>query len=166
MMTPGNPAAAGLPSGNVSSWHALYCRLISRAGEIGRCAVSFVGGLGRTFLFLCAALAWALRRPIRVRLIIEHIRKIGVDSLSVVLLSGAFTGMVGGLQGYYSLRQFNAEGYLGSAVALSLLRELVPVLSAFLEVHFYGNHNGCCSSSHRGSQNRHDLPRCLSAPRP
>jgi phospholipid/cholesterol/gamma-HCH transport system permease protein len=40
--------------------------------------------------------------------------------------------MVGGLQGYYSLRQFNAEGYLGSAVALSLLRELGPVLSAFV----------------------------------
>jgi phospholipid/cholesterol/gamma-HCH transport system permease protein len=65
-------------------------------------------------------------------LIIEHIRNIGADSLSVVFLSGVFTGMVGGLQGYYSLRTFNAEAYLGSAVALSLLRELGPVLSAFV----------------------------------
>ena len=59
MMTPGNPAAAGLPSGNVSSWHALYCRLISRAGEIGRCAVTFVGGSGGHFCF--SAPHWAGR---------------------------------------------------------------------------------------------------------
>jgi len=65
-------------------------------------------------------------------LIIHHIRTIGVESLSVVILSGVFTGMVMGLQGYYSLRKFNAENFLGSAVALGILRELGPVLSAFM----------------------------------
>ena len=73
-----------------------------------------------------------LSTPARIRLIIYHVRSIGVDSLSVVLLSGVFTGMVMGLQGYYSLRKFNAESFLGSAVALGLLRELGPVLSAFM----------------------------------
>ena len=84
------------------------------------------------FLFLFSAFAWAFRPPTRIRLILYHIKSIGVDSLSVVLLSGVFTGMVMGLQGYYSLRKFNAESFLGSAVALGLLRELGPVLSAFM----------------------------------
>ncbi len=83
-------------------------------------------------LFLLSAFAWSLRPPARIRLIIWHVKTIGVDSLLVVVLSGLFTGMVLGLQGYYTLRQFNAEGFLGTAVALSLLRELGPVLSAFM----------------------------------
>jgi phospholipid/cholesterol/gamma-HCH transport system permease protein len=57
---------------------------------------------------------------------------IGVKSLFVIVLTGTFTGMVLGLQGYYSLRKFGAEGLLGSAVALSMIRELGPVLSALM----------------------------------
>jgi phospholipid/cholesterol/gamma-HCH transport system permease protein len=85
------------------------------------------------FLFLCSAFAWAFRSPIRIHLIIEHMRKFGANSLSVVTLSGVFTGMVGGLQGYYEV-PFGIElsEAVGSAVALSLLRELGPVLSAFV----------------------------------
>jgi phospholipid/cholesterol/gamma-HCH transport system permease protein len=100
--------------------------------HIGRSTFQYVAGIGKIFLFLLAAFAWAFRPPLRVRLIIHHIRTIGVESLSVILLAGAFTGMVMGLQFYYALRLFNAESYLGSAVALSLLRELGPVLSAFM----------------------------------
>src|SRR5687768_550146 len=101
-------------------------------GQIGRYGIEQTAGMGRTFLFLLSAFAWACRRPTRIRLIIHHIRTIGVESLSVVILSGVFTGMVMGLQGYYSLRKFNAENFLGSAVALGILRELGPVLSAFM----------------------------------
>lgn len=98
----------------------------------GRFTLDQLFGMGRMFLFLLSAFAWAFRPPAKVRLIIQHIKSIGVDSLSVVVLSGVFTGMVMGLQGYYSLRKFNAESFLGSAVALGLLRELGPVLSAFM----------------------------------
>ena len=69
--------------------------------------------MGRGVIFLGSALLWALRPPAKVRLIIQQIRAIGVDSLLVVLLAGLFTGMVLGLQGYYSLRKFNAESFLG-----------------------------------------------------
>jgi len=106
--------------------------MLSIIAHIGRSTLLALAGMGRMFLFLLSAFAWAFRPPFRLRLIVHHVRTIGVDSLSVVLLSGAFTGMVIGLQGYYSLRQFNAESFLGSAVALSLLRELGPVLSAFM----------------------------------
>src|SRR5438445_4899012 len=106
--------------------------LLTFVGQIGRSTIQQLADMGRMFLFLLSAFAWAVRPPQRLRLIIFHIRSIGVESLSVVLLSGVFTGMVLGLQGYYSLRKFNAESFLGSAVALGLLRELGPVLSAFM----------------------------------
>src|SRR2546426_5582104 len=64
--------------------------------------------------------------------VLKQIHFIGVKSLFVIVLTGSFTGMVLGLQGYYSLRKFGAEGLLGSAVALSLIRELGPVLSALM----------------------------------
>jgi phospholipid/cholesterol/gamma-HCH transport system permease protein len=104
----------------------------SLLGQIGRYTIQHTVDTGRTFLFLLSAFAWVFRPPFRIRLIVHHIRTIGVESLSVVILSGVFTGMVMGLQGYYSLRKFNAENFLGSAVALGILRELGPVLSAFM----------------------------------
>ena len=104
----------------------------SLIGQIGLYAIQNTADTGRTFLFLLSAFVWAVRPPIRIRLIVHHIPTIGVESLSVVILSGVFTGMVMGLQGYYSLRKFNAENFLGSAVALGILRELGPVLSAFM----------------------------------
>ncbi len=100
--------------------------------SIGARTLDHLAGMGRGVIFLGSALLWALRPPAKVRLILQQIRAIGVDSLLVVLLSGLFTGMVLGLQGYYSLRKFNAESFLGAVVALSLLRELGPVLSAFM----------------------------------
>jgi phospholipid/cholesterol/gamma-HCH transport system permease protein len=101
-------------------------------GQLGRSTMRNTADMGRIFLFLLSAFAWTFRPPTRIRLIIHHIRTIGVESLSVVILSGVFTGMVMGLQGYYSLRKFNAENFLGSAVALGILRELGPVLSALM----------------------------------
>ncbi len=57
---------------------------------------------------------------------------IGAKSLFVIVLTGAFTGMVLGLQGYYSLSRFGSEAVLGSLVGLSLVREMGPVLAAFM----------------------------------
>lgn len=99
---------------------------------IGQQTLDWFSGLGAGLIFLLSALLWAFRRPAKLGLIVHHIKTIGVESVLVVLLSGLFTGMVLGLQGYYTLRKFNAESFLGSAVALSLLRELGPVLSAFM----------------------------------
>jgi phospholipid/cholesterol/gamma-HCH transport system permease protein len=106
--------------------------MFSLLTHIGRFTLDLVLGMGAMFLFLLSAIALAFRRPAKIGLIIYHIKTIGVDSLSVVVLSGFFTGMVMGFQGYYSLRKFNAESWLGSVTALGLLRELGPVLSAFM----------------------------------
>ncbi len=106
--------------------------MISFFGRIGQSTIERVAAMGKMFNFLLTSIMLAFRRPAKLNLIVYHIKTIGVDSLSVVALSGFFTGMVMGFQGYYSLRKFSAESYLGSAAALSLLRELGPVLSAFM----------------------------------
>src|SRR5574342_406303 len=100
--------------------------------QIGSFTLRQLSEMGRMFLFLLSSFALAFRPPAKLGLIVLHLKTIGVDSLSVVLLSGFFTGMVMGFQGYYSLRKFNAESWLGSAAALGLLRELGPVLSPFM----------------------------------
>jgi phospholipid/cholesterol/gamma-HCH transport system permease protein len=99
---------------------------------IGRNTLWIVGEMGRMMVFLLSTIAWMLRPPFRLLQVLKQIHFIGVKSLFVILLTGAFTGMVLGLQGYYSLRKFGAEGLLGSAVALSIIRELGPVLSALM----------------------------------
>lgn len=66
--------------------------------------------------------------------IYQQLFVIGVKSLPVIILSGLFTGMVLGLQGQYTLSRFAAEGLLGSAVGLSIVRELGPVLTAIMVV--------------------------------
>ena len=87
---------------------------------------------GVTALFfgrLLAACVPALARP---RLIIAQIYNAGARSLIIIMLSGLFTGMVLGLQGYDLLQRFGATSALGTAAALSLLKELGPVLTALL----------------------------------
>ena len=87
---------------------------------------------GVTALFfgrLLAACVPALARP---RLIIAQIYNAGARSLIIIMLSGLFTGMVLGLQGYDLLQRFGATSALGTAAALSLLKELGPVLTVLL----------------------------------
>src|SRR5256712_6686286 len=88
--------------------------------------------MGRMMLFLIGRFAWMVRPPFRFMQVLKQIHFIGVKSLFVIVLTGSFTGMVLGLQGYYSLRKFGAEGLLGSAVALRFIRGLGPVLSALM----------------------------------
>jgi phospholipid/cholesterol/gamma-HCH transport system permease protein len=104
-------------------------RLLAALGgwTIGRLA-----NLGRSASFLALACAAIPTRPLRPRRIVEELHFVGARSMTVVLLSAAFTGMVLALQGYHSLRGFGSEALLGSAVALSLLRELAPVLAALM----------------------------------
>ena len=70
--------------------------------------------------------------PYKIYPIIRQIYIIGTLSIFVIIFTGAFTGMVLALQGYHTLSKFGAEGLLGSAVALSLIRELGPVLAALM----------------------------------
>jgi phospholipid/cholesterol/gamma-HCH transport system permease protein len=88
--------------------------------------------LGRMGLFLFLILRGAFRPPAKFYSVLQQVHFIGTKSLFVIGFTAAFTGMVLGLQGYYTLAKFGSEGLLGSGVALSLIRELGPVLSALM----------------------------------
>ena len=83
-------------------------------------------------LFLGTTLQRLPQRPFRPRLALEQIAMIGAGSLSVVMLSATFTGLVLALQGYSVLARFGSENLVGSLVTLSLTRELAPVLAALM----------------------------------
>ena len=89
---------------------------------------------GRMGLFFGAAIASVFRPPYSVHPIIRQIYFFGARSVIVILVTGLFTGMVLGLQGYHNLKQFGSVELLGSAVALSLIQELGPVLTALMVI--------------------------------
>src|SRR5687767_14123507 len=88
--------------------------------------------MGRMLLFMLATFAWLARPPFRPFQILKQLHFIGFKSTFVVVLTAGFTGMVLGVQIYYTLRKFGSEGCLGSVVALSMIRELGPVLAALM----------------------------------
>jgi phospholipid/cholesterol/gamma-HCH transport system permease protein len=83
-------------------------------------------------LLAARALGSVFRRPYHVRDILLQMDQIGVGSLSVVILTGFFTGAVLALQTSKTLSTFGAKGLTGSLVAVSLVRELGPVLSSLM----------------------------------
>jgi phospholipid/cholesterol/gamma-HCH transport system permease protein len=99
---------------------------------LGRWAVAIVESLGRFGAFLVQAAAAVVTPPFRLWALVSRINYIGFRSLLIILLTGAFTGMVLGLQLFLTLTRFGAEAFLGPAVALSLIRELGPVLAALM----------------------------------
>jgi phospholipid/cholesterol/gamma-HCH transport system permease protein len=99
---------------------------------LGRACVEGTAEVGRASLFLLNALRRVFVRPFRFRLIIEHVHFIGNRSIVIIGLTGAFTGLVLTLQGYSALDRFGAEQMVGALVALSLTRELAPVLAALM----------------------------------
>ena len=89
---------------------------------------------GRMGMFFGAAISSAFKPPYSVYAVVRQIYFFGTRSTTVILIVGLFTGMVLGLQGYHNLKQFGSEELLGSAVALSLIQELGPVLTALMVI--------------------------------
>ncbi|CAG0907390.1 unnamed protein product, partial [Cyprideis torosa] len=100
--------------------------------NLGRAALGFFERLGRGHLFLFAILRGLPATLVRPSLLVRELFSVGVLSLLIILVSGLFVGMVLGLQGYITLAKFGAEESLGVVVALSLVRELGPVVAALL----------------------------------
>lgn len=106
--------------------------IVDTVSLIGRRAREIVAGIGyatRAFLAMLGASVGVFRRP---RLLTDQIHFIGNYSLVIIAVSGLFVGFVLGLQGYYTLNRYGSEQALGLLVALSLTRELGPVVTALL----------------------------------
>ena len=101
-------------------------------GALGGATLRGLQQMGQIGLLLFSAVGWLFRRPLRLRLFFKHMEFVGVHSGFVVVLTGLFTGMVLALQTYYAFRMFSAESLVGATVALSMTRELGPVITALM----------------------------------
>jgi len=100
--------------------------------RLGRYFINLLIEMGRMGIFLADAIYIAFVPPFKFKWFLRRIQFLGTRSMSIIFLTGAFTGMVLGLQLYYTLKKFGSEALLGPAVALSLIRELGPVFSALM----------------------------------
>ena len=99
---------------------------------LGRHVLGWLEVMGRSAVFLARVLVGVPGAVVRGRELLRQTARVGAASMVLILVSGAFVGMVLGLQGYNMLVRFGAEESLGLAVALALVRELGPVVSALL----------------------------------
>ena len=99
---------------------------------LGRSCLNYFRGMGAAHIMLLQALMGKPQPRKSFHLFIHQMYVVGVQSMLIILISGLFIGMVLGLQGYTILVDFGAEQALGPMVALSLLRELGPVVTALL----------------------------------
>jgi phospholipid/cholesterol/gamma-HCH transport system permease protein len=99
---------------------------------LGRLVLRVLEQVGRFFQMLGRAAVWAVRPPFDLPELLRQMVRVGWDSIPVVFLTTLFTGMVMALQTYNGFARFHAEGWVGSVVALSLTRELSPVLTALM----------------------------------
>lgn len=87
---------------------------------------------GRISMMLAESVYLGLKPPFKLNYIFKQMEFIGVRSVFVIILTGAFTGMVLALQSYYGFKKFGSEGLVGATVALSMTRELGPVLTSLM----------------------------------
>lgn len=100
--------------------------------KLGRNTLEGVRNVGGMGTFLARGLVFLVVPPLKVRRVLKQIRFVGFESLLVILLTGAFTGMVLGFQGFYALDRVGSSAFLGPMVALSLVRELGPVITGLM----------------------------------
>lgn len=99
---------------------------------LGRVGLDFISQAGGMALLFLTTLVYTFRPPFRLRLFFKQMEFVGVNSLLVVVLTALFSGMVMAFQGYHALSKFGGESLLGGLVALSLVRELGPVLTSLM----------------------------------
>ena len=114
-------SASGTPESGINRFFNLF----------GSRAIRLNNSLGAMAIFFFRSLVMIFRLK-QIPEIVQQIYFIGAKSAQIVMLVGFFTGMVLGLQLYYVLLKFGSAGVLGTAVALSLIRELGPVLTAIM----------------------------------
>ncbi len=110
----------------------LPCSLLLLCQAIGGGILSFLQSIGTLSLFIGRATGNCFSAPFYPRLLLKQFMDIGYYSLPVVGMTALFTGMVLALQSYTGFSRFNAEGAVAGVVALSVTRELAPVLAGLM----------------------------------
>lgn len=106
--------------------------MIDRITRLGRFVLTSIGGIGHASMMFFTVIRRSLGIFKRFRLVTDQVFFLGNYSFVIIAVSGLFVGFVLGLQGYYTLNRYGSEQALGLLVALSLTRELGPVVTALL----------------------------------
>jgi phospholipid/cholesterol/gamma-HCH transport system permease protein len=117
------------PHGRAERWGSKLKQYLEGLGRFAGNFVDSVGGIGMMF---CKTVVYTFTPPIKLKNIFKQMEFVGVQSLFVVILTGFFTGGVLALQGFDALKRFGAESMVGPTVALSMARELGPVLTGLM----------------------------------
>ncbi|MDF1536280.1 MAG: ABC transporter permease [bacterium] len=107
-------------------------RIIAALDWVGTRTLSYMDEAGTGVLLFLKVLRGLFHRPFPLKLTLEQMEEVGVRSLPVVLITAIFTGAVLALQTYSGFKRFGAEGLVGTVVALSMTRELGPVLASIM----------------------------------
>ncbi len=99
---------------------------------LGAFVLEGIRDFGGYVRFTWAAVLGIVRPPFRMRLLVKQMEFVGNQSLSIVIITGAFTGMVFAVQSDFAFGKFGARGLIGSTVVLALTRELAPVLTSLM----------------------------------
>jgi len=99
---------------------------------LGALTLGVLNSFGQLALFLIRAIRTLFTTRLKIHKTLEEMQHIGVESLSIIVLTGTFTGMVLAFQSYIGFHRFGGEEYIGPVVALGLIRELGPVLSGLM----------------------------------
>jgi phospholipid/cholesterol/gamma-HCH transport system permease protein len=99
---------------------------------LGRRVLHVYDEIQQFFRFFFSVGHACLFRPYKIHTLFEQIERIGIDSLSIVILTGTFSGMVFALQSYVGFSRIGGEQFIGSVVALGMARELGPVLTGLM----------------------------------
>jgi phospholipid/cholesterol/gamma-HCH transport system permease protein len=100
--------------------------------KLGATTLMYLARMGVMGIFLLKTFFYVFPPPLKFGRLLKQVRFIGAQSIFVILLTGGFTGMVLGFQGYYSLSRFGSDAFLGPMVGLALIKELGPVFTAFV----------------------------------
>jgi len=111
-----------------------HVMILTRIERLGAWVLDSIQYWGKAWIFLWRILSGIFSPPFRARLLFQQVAQIGFHSTFVVALIGIFTGAVLAVQGEYTLSKFGATAFTGPAVALSLIRELGPVLTALMVI--------------------------------
>ena len=100
--------------------------------ELGASVLDMIDGMGKLTFFGGRIMFWMFRRPFRFHLLFEQLYFIGNKSMTIIFLAGLFTGMVFCTQTYFGFKLINVDSLVGSIVAISLSKELAPVLTGLI----------------------------------
>jgi phospholipid/cholesterol/gamma-HCH transport system permease protein len=106
--------------------------VVSPIERLGASIIELINGMGSMTLFSLRVFYWFLKPPFRIHLLIEQIVFVGNKSIFIITLAGSFTGMVLAYQTYFGFKLINVDSLVGPVVAISLSKELAPVLTGLI----------------------------------